>query len=206
MSTPHLKLTYFDIHGGRGEPARLAMRIGNIPFEDDRISFETFRNNKQDYPFGRVPTLTIDGITVTESNGINRYVGKLAGLYPDDPVQAAFCDEAMGATEDIIAQIVATFSIQDDNAKKAARETLVDGALTFYLQRLQALLERRGGRYFADNRLTVADLKIFVWVRNLKAGILDHIPTDIVDRVAPKLAAHFESVRNHPKIAAYYAS
>ena len=31
-----LKLTYFDFHGGRGEPARLALSIGGIAFEDDR--------------------------------------------------------------------------------------------------------------------------------------------------------------------------
>ena len=30
---PKLKLTYFDFHGGRGEPARLALSIGGIcPF------------------------------------------------------------------------------------------------------------------------------------------------------------------------------
>jgi hypothetical protein len=32
-----LKLTYFDFHGGRGEPARLALSIGEIPFEHDRV-------------------------------------------------------------------------------------------------------------------------------------------------------------------------
>ena len=35
---PKLKLTYFDFHGGRGEPARLALSIGRIPFEDDRVA------------------------------------------------------------------------------------------------------------------------------------------------------------------------
>src|SRR5438552_10509416 len=33
-----LKLTYFDFDGGRGEPARLALHIGGIAFEDHRIS------------------------------------------------------------------------------------------------------------------------------------------------------------------------
>ena len=32
-----LKLTYFDFHGGRGKPARLALSIGGIPFENDRV-------------------------------------------------------------------------------------------------------------------------------------------------------------------------
>ena len=35
---PNLKLTYFDFHGGRGETARLAMFIGGIAFEDDRLT------------------------------------------------------------------------------------------------------------------------------------------------------------------------
>ena len=30
---PKLKLTYFDFHGGRGEPPRLALSIGGIPFD-----------------------------------------------------------------------------------------------------------------------------------------------------------------------------
>ena len=37
-----LKLTYFDMHGGRGEPARLAMAIGGIDFEDSRFAFAEF--------------------------------------------------------------------------------------------------------------------------------------------------------------------
>jgi len=32
-----IKLSYFDFHGGRGEPARLALSIAGIPFEDDRV-------------------------------------------------------------------------------------------------------------------------------------------------------------------------
>jgi hypothetical protein len=37
-----LTLTYFDIHGGRAEPARLAMAIGGIAFEDKRFGFPEF--------------------------------------------------------------------------------------------------------------------------------------------------------------------
>ena len=32
----NMKLTYFDFHGGRGEPVRLALTMGGVPFEDDR--------------------------------------------------------------------------------------------------------------------------------------------------------------------------
>lgn len=79
-----LKLTYFDFHGGRGEPARLALSIGGIAFEDDRVSLPDWERRKADMPFGALPVLEVDGQIVAQSNAINRYVGKLADLYPSD--------------------------------------------------------------------------------------------------------------------------
>jgi len=199
-----LKLTYFDFHGGRGEPARLALAIGGIEFEDDRIPLTEWPSRKAGTPFGAVPILEVDGQIVTQSNGINRYVGKLTGLYPTDPWQAALCDEAMDAVEDITLKVVATFDLPETE-KKAKRQVLVEGPLRLYLTRLQERLEAQGGCYFAGNRLSVADLKVFVWIAHLKSGKLDHIPTDLPDRVAPKLVEHHERVKALPEIRAYYA-
>jgi len=101
-----LKLTYFDFPG-RGETARLALSIAGIPFEDERIAFADWPVRKAQSPFGALPVLEVDGRSVSQSNGINRYVGKLAGLYPDDPWQASLCDEAIDAVKDIGAKIEA---------------------------------------------------------------------------------------------------
>jgi hypothetical protein len=35
--------------------------------------------------------------------------------------------------------------------------------------------------------------------------VLDNIPKELVDRVAPQLAKHFERVANHAKVAEYYS-
>ena len=83
-----LKQTYFDFHGGRGDPARLALSIGGIPFEDDRVAPSDWPARKVNMPFGALPVLEVDGQTVSQSNAINRYVGKLANLYPDDAWEA----------------------------------------------------------------------------------------------------------------------
>ncbi len=199
-----LKLTYFDFHGGRGEPARLALSIGGIAFEDDRVQPSDWEQRKADTPFGALPVLEVDGQTVAQSNAINRYVGKLAGLYPSDPWQAALCDEAMEAVEDITTKIGATFFLPEEQ-KKAQRKALVEGPIPFYLTRLQQRLEAHGGKYFAADRLSVADLKVFVWIRYLKSGALDHVPTDLPDRVAPKLLEHYERIKSDPRVKAYYA-
>jgi glutathione S-transferase len=116
----NLKFTYFDFHGGRGEPARLALSIGGIAFEDDRVQTSDWDRRKGDTPFGALPVLEVDGQIVAQSNAINRYLGKLADLYPSDPWQAALCDEAMEAVEDISNKINATLFLPEE--QKKARE------------------------------------------------------------------------------------
>jgi glutathione S-transferase len=111
----------------------------------------------------------------------------------------------MAAIEDVTAKIGATFALEGE-AKQKAREALAAGPLLRYLQQLEARLKAGGGEWFVENRLTVADLKCFLFVRWLKSGALDHIPGDIVERHAPLLAKHLERVRSHPKITAYYAA
>lgn len=201
---PQLKLTYFDFHGGRGEPARLALHIGGITFEDHRFSFPEFAEVRKATPFGQVPTLTVDGVQVTQSDAITRYVGKLAGLYPTDAFQALLCDEVLSVVEDANFRLGPSFRMSGE-AQKAARLELVNGSMPMYLGWLQSQLLARGGDYFADNRLTVADLKVFVDVRGLNSGRLDHVPTDLVETVAPALNAHVQRIAQLPAVMEYYA-
>ena len=202
---PKLILTYFDFDGGRGEAARLAMHLAGIAFEDKRIAGKDWPALRDKTPFQSMPVLEVDGKVITQSNTLNRYLGKLAGLYPKDDWQAALVDEVMDAVDDISTKIATTMALEGE-AKKKAREALVAGPIPRFLQQIEALLEAGGGEWFVEKRLTVADLKCFLSVRWLKSGALDHIPADIVDQHAPLLAKHLEWIKNHPKIAAYYAA
>ncbi len=199
------KLTYFDIDGGRGEPVRIAFHAAGIDFEDHRISFPEFTKIRSTMRFTCAPVLKIDGTEVTQSNAMLRYVGKMAGLYPENDLQALYCDEAMESVEDLLHQFVRTFGLEGDELRKA-REKLVEGWLTTFINGFADLLSRGGGKYFADNRLTVADLKVFMQVRWLRSGALDHVPSDLVDTLAPSLVEHQERVGNDPVVAGYYAS
>ncbi len=198
-----LKLSYFDFNGGRGESARLALSMANIEFEDQRVVFKDWPTLKGSMPFGAMPVLEVNGIQVAQSNSINRYVGKLSNLYPSDPYQALLCDETMDAVEEVVAKLSATMFL-DDDAKKAKREAVASGPMTLYLSHLQTNLKARGGEFFADNRLTMADLVVFIWVRGLRSGHLDYIPAELVDTVAPQLVQHQERVAQTPSIVAYY--
>jgi len=197
------KLTYFDIDGGRGEPIRLALHIGGIEFEDLRLTFSEFGEARQSFRFRALPVLEIDGQPVTQSTSLARFVGKKVGLYPTDDLQALYCDEAMDACEDLSHAIGNTFGLKDDELKQA-REKFVKGPLATCIKGLDGLLARGGGQFFADGCMTVADLKIFVQTRALAKGVLDHVPTDIVEELAPSLAAHRDRIANDPRITAYY--
>ncbi|MDX1518401.1 MAG: glutathione S-transferase family protein [Woeseiaceae bacterium] len=199
------KLTYFGFDGGRGEPIRIACHAAGLELADHRISFDEFRATRNDLPFTAVPVLYIDGVPVTQSNSINRYIGKKAGLYPDDDLQALYCDEVMDAIEDLLHYIVQTFGLEGD-ALKAAREKLVDGWLSVFIRGLDRLLARGGGKYFADDRLTMADLKMFVQARSLMAGTLDHVPEDLIGKLAPALVEHKERIEKEAVVVAYYES
>ncbi len=202
---PKYKLSYFDIDGGRAEPIRIAFHAAGIDFEDNRISFAEFSEMRSGLRFNSVPVLEIDGAQITQSNALSRYIGKMAGLYPADDLQALYCDEVMGALEDLTHYIVRTFGLEGEELR-LAREKLVDGWLSVFLRGLDQLLIRGGGEYFADNRLTVADLRAFVQTRSLCSGILDYVPTDIVQRLAPGLFEHKERINADPRVKAYYAT
>ena len=68
------------------------------------------------------------------------------------------------------------------------------------------LLARGGGEYFADQRLTIADLKMLVLTKSLRSGNMDHIPTDLVQELAPGLIAHQARVESDHRVTAYYES
>jgi glutathione S-transferase len=201
---PQLKLTYFDFHGGRAEPARLAMAIGGVAFEDHRFTFAEFPEVRKSTPFGQVPVLHVDGTQVTQSDSILRYAGRLAGLYPSDPFQALLCDEVMFVVEEASMKLGPTFRMTGEE-QKAARLALVNGSIPVYLRWLQSQLMTHGGEYFSDNRLTIADLKVFIDVRGLNSGRMDHVPTDLVEQIAPALNAHMRRIAESEAVSRYYA-
>jgi glutathione S-transferase len=70
------------------------------------VSFQEFTDLKPSLPSGQLPVLEIeDGATgskkvMDQSNAIMRYVGKLGGLYPSDPVEALEVDIVIETVEE----------------------------------------------------------------------------------------------------------
>lgn len=196
-----LKLTYFDVNGGRAEPIRLALFIGGIEFEDHRFAYSEFAEVRKTTPLGQVPVLEIDGKVITQSNALTTYAGKLAGLYPTDDFAALLCEEVMGTVEDVTSRIVATFCLSGEQLA-SARTALIESYLVPHLKWLDTKLGQQ--HYLINDTLTVADLKVLAHLSWLNSGKLDHIPNNLVSETVPKIQQYFERLMKHPKIAHYY--
>jgi hypothetical protein len=66
---PQLKLNYFDFHGGRAEPVRLALHIGGIAFEDHRFTFPEFAEFRTLTAFVR-PCLSVGWISPSRTKAV----------------------------------------------------------------------------------------------------------------------------------------
>lgn len=191
-----LKLTYFDFDGGRAEPARLALKLAGLPFEDVRIPIPDWGQHRDQFRYRQLPEFEVDGKWLNQSNAIARYIGRLSGYYPQDPWQAALCDAIVDTADDTIKRLVDTFTMAEEE-KKAVRAELVATTLPLFLSGLNKSLLDEGGTYFTDNHLTIADLKVYVLVNDLSSGQFDDIPTSIVATHAPELVTHQARVRSY---------
>ena len=178
------KLTYFPL-GGRATAIRNAFKYGKLDFVDQHVTYQEQQALKAEgaYTFGAVPVLEYQGVQYSQSNAILRWVGKQAGLYPEDPLLAFRADEVLDVAEDISHAVGITMREQDLEKKIALRKELLAKELTTYFRGLEKLLERNNSEkgWFVGDKPTIADFKInpvFWW---LTSGLLDGIPKDIFD-------------------------
>ncbi|TNE90746.1 MAG: glutathione S-transferase [Deltaproteobacteria bacterium] len=195
------KLTYFNFPGGRGEDCRIALHIAGVDFEDDRVNGPDWPARKPGSPFGNMPIYEEDGRILGQSNAILGYLGRKHGLLPEDPWEQARHVAILNHAEDLRWTIGGTFSL-DAEAKQAAREKLTAGAIPQWAARAEAQLGE--GPFLAGDQLSVADLKLFVVMKWIIGGGLDHIPASVFDG-SPRLLAHFEAVSGHPGVQSWYA-
>lgn len=203
-----LKIYYSSTPFWRAEVMRVSLFIGNIPFEDVRISREEFREviltgklrNGMAVPFHQLPVLEIDGKIIGQTGGIARFCGKLSNLYPKDNILAAQVDQIIDTATDITNLISPTVGEKDEKIKKNMREKLTHKLLPRWLNYLEQILnENKDAIWFVDNKLSIADIAIWRLLGWIKSGMLDGIPSDICEPY-PKLDNIYNTVHKHPKV------
>ena len=195
----HIRFYYFDFPFWRAEPSRLALHLGGIPFDDVRLSRDAFRDLKAagELPYGQVPMIEVDGARISQSLGILRFCGRLAGMYPDDALEALSVDETLQAVDQISGLFSPSMRERDAAKRQAMRHELATVELPLWLDRLQERMQ--GNDRFTSNELSIADLVVWRFLGWISGGILDGIPTTILDS-HPKLTALYERVSAIPDV------
>jgi glutathione S-transferase len=195
------KLTYFDTARSRGEECRLALFLAGVDFEDNRIQREAWPALKPTTPFGSLPVFELPGKpAVSQSNAILGHIGRRYGLLPDDEWEALRLESLLSAVEDLRHAVGRTFGIQDPGELKRRRAELVEGPISTWAANMEKQIV---GPFAGGAQISVADVKLFIVMGWFKGGALDHVPTDVLARF-PKLEKLFESVKQHPRVVAWY--
>ena len=157
-----LKIYYSHIPFWRAEVLRVSLFMGNVPFEDIRITREEFRDviltgklkNKIEIPFHQLPVLEIDGKIIGQTGAIARYCGKLSNLYPKDAFLAAKVDQIIDTATDITNLVSPTVKEKNEISKKEMREKLTNKLLPRWFNYLEQILQKElESSWFVDNKI-----------------------------------------------------
>lgn len=199
MSKP--RLTYFDFAGSRGEECRIALHLAGVDFDDVRVKGADWPALKPRMPFGAMPVLEIPGKPpLAHSNAILVLIGRQHGLHPLDAFEAARHEALMCAAEELRHAITPTLRITDPEQRRSAREALAANELATWGSQIERQLG--DGPFVGGPSLQVSDIKLYMVVRWLTSGTLDHVPTSVLDH-CPKLMRLYRAVGEHPGVKAW---
>ncbi|XP_026820793.1 glutathione S-transferase-like [Rhopalosiphum maidis] len=192
------KVTYFNFTA-LAEPIRFLLSYLNIDFEDFRFEREQWPALKPTMPFGKVPTLEIDGKVLNQSTAITRYLSKKAGLAGSDDWESLLIDIAVDNIHDL-RQAIASYAYDPNEATKEARYApLINETIPFYMDKFEKSVGENNG-YFVNGKLSWADL-FFVAILNY----LNFMAKIDLLEGRPNLKALNEKVLEIPQIKAWVA-
>ena len=202
-----IKIYYSHTPFWRAEVLRVSLFISNTPFEDVRITREEFINmiktgylpNGKKVPFHQLPVIEVDGEIIGQTGAIARYCGKISNLYSNDNINAAKIDQIIDAATDITNLVSPTIREKDEQKKIEDRLLLKNKLLPRWFTYLENILSESTSDWFVENKMTIADIAMWRLLGWLISGIIDGIPTTIVDSY-PKLKNIHTNVHHHPKV------
>lgn len=211
---PTLKLYYFDFRG-KGEAIRLYCAYSGLELEDYQFKTRAEMHELRDtghLAFGQVPMLEVDGThELVQAAAILRYLSKLTGDFPKDPLVAAKIDALLDYDTDtftganLINHVVRYgIDLPDENRDKCY-DSVCTKVLPGHLRNFEKMLEASPTDWLAGTeKPTIAD---FVWFCRLRWWIPDK--PELTDELKaltdfPVCRAFVERFQSLDAIKAYY--
>lgn len=219
---PKIKLTYLD-KKVKGEAVRLALVVGGIDFEDERVSYQEIavRREAGQLPFSQVPVLDIgDGHgCYAQSGALLRWAGRQGGLYPDEHMLT--CDAVVETIADLWQEcikmgygsammrhpITARPMVQLTDAQhREARQMCHDVLFPVRFGQLETILQKSSGPYFCGAKITIADIAFYAMASQILIGSWagNGVSPDVLDGCS-QLLQLVQTVEAHPRIREWNA-
>lgn len=206
-------LVYFAVRG-RAEVIRLVLAEAAVDYHEHPIGKGTppadgrptdFQALKESgtLPFDAAPVWEEpDGFRLAQSAAIANYLARSHGLYPKADRDAARCDQALGACDDVRLELrkLATAAPAD---RAALREELAAKTLPRWFGYLDRMLKanRAGTSFIVGDAVSVADLALWYLLELIRDNGFGEVLAK-----APALVAFADRIGRRPRIAAYVAS
>mmetsp|Transcript_6854 Transcript_6854/g.6156 ORF Transcript_6854/g.6156 Transcript_6854/m.6156 type:complete len:217 (-) Transcript_6854:98-748(-) len=198
-----MTLTFYYLNlRARGEIPRFILKYGKIDYKDVTIPIKNWPQYKYDANichFGALPSITIgNGKVISQSGAIARYCAKLAGIYPNDPIEAAEADMVFELAQELndINPILNAVPYESD-----AYRTKYDNYFKILPGKLDAVSKILGNKkFFGGEGSHHGDFALF--------HILDNVQTVVPGYLKdyPSLLNWDREIRSLPAIKSYLDS
>ena len=203
------QLTYFRGRG-RAETTRWMLAATDVDFVNLAIDtpgdLATLRASGK-LPFDQMPLLEIDGLNLSQSSAMIRYLARRGGLYGNDDRDAMWCDMVAGVAADFAeTAIQAPFK-----PSEAIAIADMEARFAKFGPRFDARIAAQGSGFSAADNMTFADVVLaealssyLEWCPDILAGTphLEGLYQAVVD--SPGIKAYLTSDLRHPKPDAHY--
>ncbi|XP_005337614.2 hematopoietic prostaglandin D synthase [Ictidomys tridecemlineatus] len=186
---PNYKLIYFNMRG-RAEIIRYIFAYLDIKYEDHRIEHADWPKIKPTLPFGKIPVLEVDGLTLHQSLAIARYFARNTDLAGKTEMEQCQVD----AIADTLDDFMATFPWAEKN--QDVKDQMFNKILTYDAPHFMQDLDKYLGdkEWLIGNYVTWAD---FYW--DICSTTLLVLKPDLLD-AHPRLLALQKKVQAIPAI------
>jgi glutathione S-transferase len=161
----HYEFLYFDRHG-LALTGRSLLSLSGFDWNN------TYPKNwkeeeKPKAPFGKMPVLTetrADGskFVLAESNAINRYVARKAGLFGSNEDEAAHIDQFYESFGEIVSKANPIRKLRETEPEKYAEQIAIfkETVVTPILIKHEEALRKNGTGYYVGDKLSLVDVHV----------------------------------------------
>ena len=191
-----IKLTYFNFNFWRMDILRLSLSYGRVPYELIQIKREEWPKVKNQFPFGQLPVMDLNGKVYGHTHSLAIFCATKANLYDKSEKNALIINQVLDWANDITIKIAP--SIREKNLEKAKkkREFFIKNDLNIWFTFLEDLLEKfsTNKKFFTDD-FSLADITAWRLIYWFKSGKLDQINKNFLDDFTV-LKNYFDNINN----------